>query len=83
MNFLSFLEKNLCQFFVFLAMSMAGKLYFDAMAKIGENAAISPVSRELGKFPCCSLCFGHADDFPTFFVCLTLDITAHTVHRAC
>ncbi|XP_047427904.1 brain-specific angiogenesis inhibitor 1-associated protein 2-like protein 1b [Mugil cephalus] len=30
------------------AMSMAGKLYFDAVSKIGENAAVSPVSRELG-----------------------------------
>lgn len=34
-------------------MTLAGKLYFDAMAKIGENAAASPVSRELGKCPCC------------------------------
>ncbi|KAK2893903.1 brain-specific angiogenesis inhibitor 1-associated protein 2-like protein 1b [Channa argus] len=30
------------------AMTLAGKLYFDAMSKIGENAAASPVSRELG-----------------------------------
>lgn len=30
------------------AMTLAGKSYFDAMAKIGENAAVSPVSRELG-----------------------------------
>ncbi|KAL3053844.1 hypothetical protein OYC64_006220 [Pagothenia borchgrevinki] len=30
------------------AMIQAGKLYFDAMSKIGENAAVSPVSRELG-----------------------------------
>nr|XP_019958453.1 PREDICTED: brain-specific angiogenesis inhibitor 1-associated protein 2-like protein 1 [Paralichthys olivaceus] len=30
------------------AMILAGKLYFDAMSKIGENAAVSPVSRELG-----------------------------------
>ncbi|XP_029997984.1 brain-specific angiogenesis inhibitor 1-associated protein 2-like protein 1 [Sphaeramia orbicularis] len=30
------------------AMTLAGKLYFDAMSKIGENAAVSPVSRELG-----------------------------------
>ncbi|XP_041860467.1 brain-specific angiogenesis inhibitor 1-associated protein 2-like protein 1b isoform X2 [Melanotaenia boesemani] len=30
------------------AMTMAGKLYFDALSKIGENAAVSPVSRELG-----------------------------------
>ncbi|XP_034395437.1 brain-specific angiogenesis inhibitor 1-associated protein 2-like protein 1b isoform X2 [Cyclopterus lumpus] len=29
-------------------MILAGKLYFDAMSKIGENAAVSPVSRELG-----------------------------------
>ncbi len=34
-------------------MNLAGKLYFDAMSKIGESAAVSPVSRELGKFPCC------------------------------
>ncbi|CAB1342376.1 unnamed protein product [Coregonus sp. 'balchen'] len=32
------------------AMSLAGKVYFDAVSKIGENAAVSPVSRELGKF---------------------------------
>lgn len=32
----------------FNAMSMAGKLYFDALSKIGENAAVSPVSKELG-----------------------------------
>ncbi|XP_031425978.1 brain-specific angiogenesis inhibitor 1-associated protein 2-like protein 1b isoform X2 [Clupea harengus] len=30
------------------AMTQAGKVYFDAVSKIGENAAISPVSRELG-----------------------------------
>ncbi|XP_060921414.1 brain-specific angiogenesis inhibitor 1-associated protein 2-like protein 1b [Labrus mixtus] len=30
------------------AMTLAGKMYFDAMSKIGENAAVSPVSRELG-----------------------------------
>lgn len=30
-------------------MALAGKAYFDAVAKIGENAAVSPVSRELGK----------------------------------
>ncbi|KAM9780608.1 brain-specific angiogenesis inhibitor 1-associated protein 2-like protein 1b [Neosynchiropus ocellatus] len=30
------------------AMSMAGKLYFDAMSKIGESAGMSPVSRDLG-----------------------------------
>uniref|UniRef100_A0A672PFY2 Brain-specific angiogenesis inhibitor 1-associated protein 2-like protein 1 n=1 Tax=Sinocyclocheilus grahami TaxID=75366 RepID=A0A672PFY2_SINGR len=30
------------------AMTFAGKAYFDALAKIGENAAISPVSREMG-----------------------------------
>ncbi|KAJ0057949.1 hypothetical protein NL108_007160, partial [Boleophthalmus pectinirostris] len=29
-------------------MILAGKLYFDAVSKIGENAATSPVSRELG-----------------------------------
>lgn len=37
----------------FPAMTLAGKLYFDAVSKIGESAAVSPVSRELGKFPCC------------------------------
>lgn len=31
-------------------MGLAAKLYFDAMSKIGESAAVSPVSRELGKF---------------------------------
>lgn len=36
-------------------MTLAGKLYFDAISKIGESAAVSPVSRELGKFPCCLL----------------------------
>uniref|UniRef100_A0A8C2FUR3 BAR/IMD domain containing adaptor protein 2 like 1a n=1 Tax=Cyprinus carpio TaxID=7962 RepID=A0A8C2FUR3_CYPCA len=30
------------------AMTFAGKAYFDAVSKIGENAAVSPVSRELG-----------------------------------
>lgn len=30
------------------AMTLAGKMYFDAMSKIGESAAVSPVSRELG-----------------------------------
>ncbi|MEQ2298214.1 hypothetical protein AMECASPLE_002931 [Ameca splendens] len=30
------------------AMSMAGKLYFDALSKIGENATGSPASKELG-----------------------------------
>ncbi|XP_062308085.1 LOW QUALITY PROTEIN: brain-specific angiogenesis inhibitor 1-associated protein 2-like protein 1b [Osmerus eperlanus] len=30
------------------AMTLAGKMYFDAVSKIGENAAVSPVSRELG-----------------------------------
>ncbi|XP_012694353.1 brain-specific angiogenesis inhibitor 1-associated protein 2-like protein 1a [Clupea harengus] len=30
------------------AMNLAGKAYFDAVSKIGENAAVSPVSRELG-----------------------------------
>ncbi|XP_003964636.1 brain-specific angiogenesis inhibitor 1-associated protein 2-like protein 1b isoform X1 [Takifugu rubripes] len=30
------------------AMTLAAKLYFDAMSKIGESAAVSPVSRELG-----------------------------------
>lgn len=44
---------------IFPAMTLAGKLYFDAMSKIGENAAVSPVSRELGKFPhVCPLLMG-------------------------
>ncbi|KAI5103188.1 BAI1-associated protein 2-like 1, partial [Silurus meridionalis] len=30
------------------AMTLAGKTYFDAVSKIGETAAVSPVSRELG-----------------------------------
>uniref|UniRef100_A0A3Q1JTP6 BAR/IMD domain-containing adapter protein 2-like 1 n=1 Tax=Anabas testudineus TaxID=64144 RepID=A0A3Q1JTP6_ANATE len=30
------------------AMTLAGKAYFDAVSKIGENAIVSPVSRELG-----------------------------------
>ncbi|XP_057214660.1 brain-specific angiogenesis inhibitor 1-associated protein 2-like protein 1a isoform X2 [Triplophysa rosa] len=30
------------------AMTLAGKVYFDAVSKIGESAAVSPVSRELG-----------------------------------
>uniref|UniRef100_A0A3Q0QX86 BAR/IMD domain-containing adapter protein 2-like 1 n=1 Tax=Amphilophus citrinellus TaxID=61819 RepID=A0A3Q0QX86_AMPCI len=30
------------------AMALAGKAYFDAVSKIGENAIMSPVSRELG-----------------------------------
>lgn len=30
-------------------MTFAGKAYFDAVSKIGENAAVSPVSRELGE----------------------------------
>ncbi|KAL7857162.1 hypothetical protein SRHO_G00160610 [Serrasalmus rhombeus] len=30
------------------AMTLSGKAYFDAVSKIGENAAVSPVSRELG-----------------------------------
>ncbi len=33
----------------FAAMVLAGKQYFDAVFKIGENAAESPVSRELGE----------------------------------
>lgn len=32
------------------AMTLAGKTYFDAVAKVGENAMVSPVSRELGEF---------------------------------
>ncbi|XP_057716753.1 brain-specific angiogenesis inhibitor 1-associated protein 2-like protein 1b isoform X1 [Corythoichthys intestinalis] len=30
------------------AMTLAGRLYFDAMSKIGESAVVSPVSRDLG-----------------------------------
>ncbi|XP_074520191.1 brain-specific angiogenesis inhibitor 1-associated protein 2-like protein 1a [Halichoeres trimaculatus] len=30
------------------AMTVAGKVYFDAVSKVGENAIASPVSRELG-----------------------------------
>lgn len=33
-----------------IAMTLAGKMYFEAVGKIGENAAVSPVSRELGEF---------------------------------
>lgn len=33
-------------------MTFAGKTYFDAVSKIGENAAVSPVSRELGEYYC-------------------------------
>lgn len=40
---------------IFPAMGLAAKLYFDAMSKIGESAAVSPVSRELGKFLNCDL----------------------------
>lgn len=32
------------------AMTLAGKAYFDAVSKIGENAVVSVVSRELGEF---------------------------------
>lgn len=39
---------NECDYFP--AMTLAAKLYFDAMSKIGESAAVSPVSRELGRF---------------------------------
>lgn len=37
-------------FFFFAGMTLAGKAYFDAVSKIGENAIVSPVSRELGEF---------------------------------
>uniref|UniRef100_A0A672GKE8 BAR/IMD domain containing adaptor protein 2 like 1a n=1 Tax=Salarias fasciatus TaxID=181472 RepID=A0A672GKE8_SALFA len=33
------------------AMILSGKAYFDAVSKIGENAIVSPVSRELGESP--------------------------------
>lgn len=49
-------------------MTLAAKLYFDAMSKIGESAAVSPVSRELGKFSCCVLTF----DLWGFDVCFLL-----------
>uniref|UniRef100_A0A8D0D2H3 BAR/IMD domain-containing adapter protein 2 n=1 Tax=Sander lucioperca TaxID=283035 RepID=A0A8D0D2H3_SANLU len=32
------------------AMTLAGKAYFEAVSKVGENAIVSPVSRELGEF---------------------------------
>lgn len=32
------------------AMTLSGKAYFDAVSKVGENAIVSPVSRELGEF---------------------------------
>lgn len=32
------------------AMTLAGKAYFEAVSKVGENAMVSPVSRELGEF---------------------------------
>lgn len=31
-------------------MTLAGKAYFDAVSKVGENAMASLVSRELGEF---------------------------------
>lgn len=37
------------------AMALAGKAYFDAVSKIGENAIMSPVSRELGEYCASSL----------------------------
>lgn len=46
-------QENTIDHCVSTAMALAAKLYFDAMSKIGESAAVSPVSRELGKFPCC------------------------------
>lgn len=39
----------------FIAMTLAGKMYFDAVSKIGENAAVSPVSRELGECQFCKV----------------------------
>lgn len=32
------------------AMTLAGKAYFEAVSKLGENAVVSLVSRELGEF---------------------------------
>ncbi|KAK1793894.1 hypothetical protein P4O66_010797 [Electrophorus voltai] len=32
------------------SMTLAGKAYYDAVSKIGENAAVSPVSREMGRW---------------------------------
>uniref|UniRef100_A0A8B9HEC9 BAR/IMD domain containing adaptor protein 2 like 1b n=1 Tax=Astyanax mexicanus TaxID=7994 RepID=A0A8B9HEC9_ASTMX len=41
--------KNSFLYFLYpIAMTLAGKMYFDAVSKMGENAAVSPVSRELG-----------------------------------
>uniref|UniRef100_A0A7N9AXB2 BAR/IMD domain-containing adapter protein 2-like 1 n=1 Tax=Mastacembelus armatus TaxID=205130 RepID=A0A7N9AXB2_9TELE len=37
-------------------MTAAGKAYFDAVSKIGENAIVSPVSRELGEFHASPVC---------------------------
>lgn len=31
-------------------MTLAGKAYFEAVSKLGENAVVSLVSRELGEF---------------------------------
>lgn len=52
-------------------MTLAAKLYFDAMSKIGESAAVSPVSRELGKFSCCVLTFDLSWGFDICFLLFT------------
>lgn len=77
-------------------MTLAGKLYFDAMTKIGENAAASPVSRELGKFPCCPVLWlstginrTRSEDsrdsscFPKVVVYLTWVSEAFIIHHVC
>lgn len=40
----------MCFFSPHAAMTLAGKAYFDAVSKVGENAMASLVSRELGEF---------------------------------
>lgn len=50
-NARSFLQvASLCVSSPHTAMTMAGKAYFDAVSKVGENAMASLVSRELGEF---------------------------------
>lgn len=50
-NARSFLQvASLCAFSPHAAMTLAGKAYFDAVSKVGENAMASLVSRELGEF---------------------------------
>lgn len=40
----------MCFFSPGAAMTLAGKAYFDAVSKVGENAMASLVSRDLGEF---------------------------------